>query len=336
MKLYKILNQIKNFLKRFPLLCIPVLVIGKVLPGYFQYKKIVRQYGADVKILRTAWHGTGDYYICGLYLREYLRQNHIENYVFLVNNTGSEAKVMKLFSVFDNHTLKISNIFSLTRFSEFMQTKVPICQSFETSEQLCFIGESLKGYHQLSLMDFYLWYGFDFPYLPKADTPCFSNDDAQIDNLFLENNCCIGKTVLLSPYSTCSIEYLPPISMWEEIADYFLKEGYTVITNCLRQDESIKGTIPLCISYTDIVPFLNKAGIFIGVRSGLCDIISSSSCKKVIIHPEQSDFWPTGSALSFVGLQSMGLDVDALEFCYSDATFNTCDVLNVIKNIIKN
>ena len=258
-------------------------------------------------ILRTAWHGTGDYYICGMYLPAYLKQQGISDYVFLVKDTGSERKVTELFEAYQGHVVSISSVDELSRFSEFMRQEEPLCRSFEKSDHLSFIGEQLKGYRGLSLMDFYLWYGFGFQDTPARSEPRFSQDIERIRAEMEERSLPRGKTILLSPYSTCSKEYLPQKEIWEEIAEHLKGHGYTVATNCFGEEVPVKGTLPMSIPYQDLVPFLNEAGGFIGVRSGLCDIISQSTCKKIIIYPEKSDFWPSGRTEVFVGLHAMGL-----------------------------
>lgn len=309
--------QIKRLIKKNPILAFSAVIAMRILPGYFQYCKLVRQFGKETAILRTAWHGTGDYYICGMYLPAYLQENGIHDFVFLVNDIGSEIKVTELFHVYQGHILKVRSAAGLSRFSEFMQWENPLCKNFECSDQLTFIGDNLKGYRGLTLMDFYLYYGFCFQRDPGACMPHFSKDINRIRRDMYEKNLVSGKTVLLAPYSTCSKKYLPPGSFWEHIAECLKKSGYTVATNCIGKELPVKGTKRLSIAYPDIVPFLNEAGYFIGIRSGLCDIISQSSCRKIVIHTAQSDFWPDGRSKLFVGLCSMKLDQTAIELKYS-------------------
>lgn len=311
-------GSLKRFIKNRPLLAMPAVLAGKVLPGFFQYARLICKYGSDVSILRTAWHGTGDYYICGMYLPAYLEENKISNYVFLVSKTGSEAKVTELFDVYKGHTEKLHSVEAISRFSEFMQNEKPLCKSFESSDQLSFIGEQLKGYRGLTLMDFYLWHGFGFSTEPKRTFPHFCDDVVYVQEKMQKQGLRRQKTVLLSPYSTCSKAYLPPESFWEEIAVYLEQKGYTVATNCFGSEEPVRGTIPVEIPYSELVPFLNEAGGFIGIRSGLCDILSLSSCRKIIIYPEKSDFWPDGRAREFVGIESMGLAKGVYELIYCE------------------
>lgn len=323
------IKTIKRLVQKVPLLAFCAVVITRIIPGYLQYAKLVRRFGKDTQILRTAWHGTGDYYICGMYLQHYLITNQIDDFIFLVSDLGSEAKVMSLFNVFDGHTVKMRSIVQLSRFSEFMQDEKCRCKTFECSDQISFIGEMLKGYQGLTLMDFYQWYGFGFKKEPRKQEPIFSHDIEKIEALMHEHGLIPGKTVLMAPYSTCSELYLPPKSFWNALAGYLLRCGYTVATNCFGEEIAIKGTIPLSIDYIDIVPFLDFAGGFIGIRSGLCEIIANSVCNKIIIHTEKSDFWPDGKSEDFVGVGKMGLDMRAKELTFSDTKGET------IKKIIE-
>lgn len=310
------MNKIKQLLKKSPFLTFGFAVLGRIIPGYLQFRSLIKRFGRDASIMRTAWHGTGDYYICGMYLYEYLRLNEINNYVFLVDNKGSEAKVTNLFPVYDGHVVKTRSAKSLSRFSEFMGGGKPLCKSFECSDHMTFIGENLKGYRGMTMMDFYLHYGFGFREKPDACMPRYSQDSGGIRSRMLEQGLVPGKTVLLAPYSTCSKAYLPPSSFWEGIAVHLRKSGFAVATNCYGSELPVKGTAPLAITYSEVVPFLNEAGGFIGIRSGLCDIISQSFCQKIVIHTEKSDFWPDGRSESFVGLCQTWGDEAVVEFTY--------------------
>lgn len=325
------MRGLKKLIKKHPLPAMCAAIIGRIIPGYFQYAGLVKRYGKDVSILRTAWHGTGDYYICGMYLEEYLRTNQIDDYIFLVSDMGSEAKVTELFDVYRGHIQKQRSVAALSRFSEFMQGEKPLCKTFECSDQLSFIGDNLKGYRGLNLLDFYLWYGFGFKDEPSALSPEFTLEADRIKTQMRDMGLTPGKTVLLAPYSTCSKTYLPPDSFWEHIAAHLQAAGYTVATNCFAGELPIKGTVAVSIEYPDIVPFLNGAGGFIGIRSGLCDIISRASCHKIVIHIWYSDFWPNGRSETFVGLRSMGLGCKADEFTYCGNSDDAmCEVIHLV------
>jgi hypothetical protein len=59
------------------------------------------------------------------------------------------------------------------------------------------------------------------------------------------------------------------------------------------------------------------AGYFVGVRSGLCDIISSSSCRKAVLYEKDGYFYKC-SPYDYFSLKKMGLCDDAVEIEYRE------------------
>lgn len=74
------------------------------------------------------------------------------------------------------------------------------------------------------------------------------------------------------------------------------------------------------------VPYLEYAGGFIGMRSGLCDVISSAACRKLLLYPKEDlttiDYDRHRADKEFGGLQAMGLtdQVIELEYDMSDSS----------------
>ena len=96
-----------------------------------------------------------------------------------------------------------------------------------------------------------------------------------------------GNTVILSPYAK-SMPALP-LSFWKELAYRLKEQGFLVFTNCDgNKEKPIEGTEVFLFSLKDAVSVLNQCGYFVGLRSGFCDIISSSECRKVIIYSPSS------------------------------------------------
>jgi hypothetical protein len=77
---------------------------------------------------------------------------------------------------------------------------------------------------------------------------------------------------------------------------------------------------------------MDAAGYFIGVRSGLCDVISTSSCKKVILYEKDGLFYKA-SQYEYFSLEKMGLCNDAIEIEYRDDLKDS--VLNKIFDVLK-
>ncbi len=91
----------------------------------------------------------------------------------------------------------------------------------------------------------------------------------------------------------------------------FVSENHPLICSFLRErrlDQS---------EFYDVVVFgfLNAAGFFVGVRSGLCDVISTSRCKKIILYEKEGYFYRC-SPYDYFSLEKMRLCQDAVEFEY--------------------
>lgn len=309
----------REWLKRFHMLRIPAVFLKRIWPGFGIYKRFISQYGENITILGTAWRGNGDYYICAGYLGSWLQKNGIDEYVFLTPG-GAEEKVLGLFPILKNHVVRLEGgekAFSwLLHFRSFLG--VDRCKFYNFHHQQAFVfgnlsSGMLQGFRGLNMVDFYLACGFGLEPDTPRDMPHFDDDESKSHSWFLDNNLQPGKTVLLAPYSTGLGEFLPPELFWETFAQRFKEEGFSVCTNCAGTEKPIPGTTSLMIPFKELVPFLDRAGWFVGIRSGLCDVISTSHCKKLIVHPYKAKWWPDGRSIAYTGIKNMGLCDDVIE-----------------------
>jgi hypothetical protein len=172
----------------------------------------------------------------------------------------------------------------------------------------------LPGYKGLEIVDTFVYGGFNLPRDIKPEIPEFDADSKIIDELFEKTKAQFYKTVLISPFTSSLTESSPPSELWQIIINELINRGYSVLTNCAANEEPLPNAKPILVPYRHIVPFLDAAGGFIGLRSGLCDIISTTKAKKIILHPYEAKYWPDGTSLKFTGLNHMGLCDDAIEF----------------------
>ena len=93
-----------------------------------------------------------------------------------------------------------------------------------------------------------------------------------------------GRTVILSPYAK-SITAIP-LQVWAEIVDDYRDKGFTIFTNVHGNEKPLLGTRPLNVKICEMKSILEKAGTFIGIRSGLCDVIKTIECRKIALYPE--------------------------------------------------
>lgn len=93
-----------------------------------------------------------------------------------------------------------------------------------------------------------------------------------------------GRAVILSPYAK-SVTKIPP-GYWERIIAHFKSRGYQIFTNTAPGETALPGSVKLEIPLSELQSAAERAGIFIGLRSGLCDVIREADCKKIALYPD--------------------------------------------------
>ena len=93
-----------------------------------------------------------------------------------------------------------------------------------------------------------------------------------------------GKSVIFSPYA----KSVPSIDnkVWREAVAYYSGLGYKCYTNVIGNEKPIDGTVAISPSILEMCSVVERAGIFVGIRSGLCDIIRGANAKKIALYPD--------------------------------------------------
>ena len=118
-----------------------------------------------------------------------------------------------------------------------------------------------------------------------------------------------GKTVVISPYAG---HFEPAISepQWNYLVDRLIEKGYSVCTNCGSRDERpLLNSVEAEIDLQDCVEFVERAGYFVGIRSGFCNLVCKADCKKIVIY-ETGSF---AASIDYFGFASMGIASDIIE-----------------------
>lgn len=240
-----------------------------------------------------------------MYTKAYTEAYGITDFRYVITGGAAEA-LCRACGVSDYVKINMDEMFLLRKFVRFMDMpdrRVTVCNEIWSYTNL---GVNTIGYGKYD----------NFSMCYKKSVLALKGDNIKpqcplkkvskgIDKIFRENNLIEGKTVLLAPHTN----YLKPLParMWTELADSLQKEGFAVCTNCGSADEPpIQGTIPISLRFEEICDFIETAGYFIGVRSGLCDVISSCKAKIFVVYPKcmQSRFI---SADLYFGLRRMQL-----------------------------
>ena len=93
-----------------------------------------------------------------------------------------------------------------------------------------------------------------------------------------------GRTVIFSPYAK-SVPAIDP-EVWIDAVNYYKSYGYKCFTNVIGDEEPIEGTIAISPSILEMRSVVEKAGTFIGIRSGLCDILRGTKARKIALYPD--------------------------------------------------
>ena len=111
------------------------------------------------------------------------------------------------------------------------------------------------------------------PVKPLAFKPYSKLDDIQD-----------GNAVILSPYAK-SVTALP-VYVWKQIVNYYKSKGKICYTNVVNEEVPLLGTEAISPSISEMKSVVEKAGIFVGIRSGLCDVLRTAAAEKIALYPD--------------------------------------------------
>lgn len=253
------------------------LVEERIPEGKMVYEEIRTRYPEETIFVRP-WQGTGDIYLLGAYMKEMLENNRADKYVLTVTSV-SIKKTIELFGV-NTIICESEEAFKMLQFGRLMGfEELGMVSLNDNLDQRDLV--RIRGYKGLDSHT--LFQKLVFRCRERATEFHFYQESS--DEIFERYGLPKGRTVLLSPYAVTIDE----ISMerWERMVDKLMQKGLTVCTNVGSDKEApIKGTQGIFISYKQIVDFTEKAGGFIGLRNGLCDIVSSSHAQMAVIYPK--------------------------------------------------
>lgn len=293
--------------------CIYHAVRGKQI-----YEHLIARYG-EVPVFLCPYTGTGDIYLIGAFWKQYVEKTNLEKYIFVVIS-GACEKAARLFGI--NHIVRLENKVEssyLIRYYMLCPKRVKLKVLNDSWGQIHTNPlEWFRGYKGLEFMQLFRKFVFGLSDSARPEHPIVEDKAEEVDNFFRKNRLEEKNTVVLSPYSNTLADL--PDRFWNKVAEALKEMGYVVCTNSNGSTElAVEGTIPVFFPL-DIAPqIVGKAGYFIGIRSGLCDIISGSDAKKIILYHAQERFF-NGSTYEYFNLKTMGLCDDAVEI-----QFDACD-----------
>ena len=247
------------------------------------------------KFLLSPWNASGDIYVAGLYLNDYIEKKCSEGYHIFVTSKAAE-KVATVIG-YDAEIVSqddMDNMLAFIRYKGFDETNsVNTNVNYPSKNRGQRVGEIFR------ILDFNTAHQRIAFQADNKNTKLKLNQE-NADEYFEKYDLKRGKTVLIAPYST-TLGNVP-----EDVSIRIVKElqirGYSVCTNIAGDEKPIEGTTGLFLPYNIVLDFVNKAGGVIGIRSGLFDIISSSDAKMVVYYRKTHQ--------SLFSLVHMGLKTD--------------------------
>jgi len=289
--------------------------IQSIIKGQKLYVDLKKEFGSDVFIF-TCSCPLGDFYLLGIYLKQYLEENNMKNYVIVGNSKGM-SKISELFQFTNVKELKDEDTDLLVKLFAFLGKSLDLKILSIWQGALRFNSCLVRQRSGFTFMDTFKHFVYRLDNNIQPRIPQFEILDNGISGIF-EKKCLLkGKTIILAPFSY-SIQSLP-IPFWEKLANKLNDRGYCVAVNIdeARESNLIYGTETLNIPLAKSVCAIEYAGVIIGIRSGFFDVTSSAKCKRVILYPQKlsektSDNW-NSTDLEFNSLKSMGLCEDSIE-----------------------
>lgn len=298
--------------------------------GYKEYLALKNKWGKNCVFLSCAVLGTGDLYQVSLMLPQWLKENHIKQYCMLVVGNSEKALAEKMFSsLYQGHLQKIEmrtheRLRRLLTFVGKNEIDFHYFCHFDNLSDYLQITWKIQGKYGWNMLELYKHKGMNLNDPVSLKLPEIKMQENDSQHIFASMELQQGKTALLAPYATCADGI--PENFWTHIVEILRKKGYSVCTNCGADEQPVARTKSVFVPYNQIIDFCNRAGLFIGIRSGLSDIISSSSCKKILIYPEYSNAWPDDVSIAYLGLQEMGLAQDVKEYAAGEMSWQEiCD-----------
>lgn len=93
-----------------------------------------------------------------------------------------------------------------------------------------------------------------------------------------------GRGVLISPYAKSVMPV--PGWFWEDTAERHASRGDVVATLVHGDEDPVPGTLALEVPILELLDAVEHAGTFIGLRSGLCDVVHTARARKVHVFPD--------------------------------------------------
>ncbi len=242
--------------------------------GLTRQNKLSKQYPGLMKIF-CPFNALGDVCFAMSYLPYFLAARRCGGCVVCVIGDAC-AQVVKLFGE------DPVEIFSQKEMDEIIQAALYTEDrySFIAHQDRPYVVNLHKALYQkcIPLEQIYCCGVFGLPKETEPRRPARWEPYAEIDRIPK------GRSVILSPYAK-SVTALPQ-DVWRQIVDDYRSRGFSCFTNVTGDEKALDGTLPVSPRLAEAQPLVEHAGAFVGIRSGLCDVLRYADCEKTALYPD--------------------------------------------------
>ncbi len=278
--------------------------------GLEVYKRLREEFGATKKIIMCPYAGLGDAYFISRYIDKYCEVHFIDNFVLTVIGNTSR-KIAQMFGIENIKVLTQMESDMLLHFAAFMGTKKLNVKIL--THTLIPFEKIMYNFEQSGRLDWGTIFRHAVLEISENIKLQYNTvDKGESNNILLENmknSFHSGKTAIISPYTNtlANIED----EFWEKIVVKLKKNGYQVFTNSIgEQEPAVIGSLPITFPIEIAKEVIECADIFIGVRSGFCDVIEAAHGNIFILYPDKRSL--------FYNLKGMGFGENATECLYNE------------------
>ncbi len=249
----------------------------------YQGKKVyhdLRKQTQQKKLLLFPYRSIGDMYILGVYKRagneRFTAGSQLVVAGEICKKVAQQMGFRKVIAIAQE------DMYALIRLVDACREKLPDVEILHYNYSFPGIAADLSNQYRINFYQNYQYLVFG-----KEYKGLFRVEENRKDAVAYcqKHKICKGKSVILSPYAKSILSV--PLVFWETLAGLLQKAGYQVYTNCGgKQELPVIGTKKICFPIEIANGVVEYAGYFIGLRSGLCDLISCAECCKVIIYPK--------------------------------------------------
>lgn len=237
-------------------------------------ERIRRKYG-DNFCLICPFNALGDVYYAMAYLPAYQQKSGIIAPVIVTAGKACRA-VAAMFGHEKQETLTQTEMDELVQAVLFTQAP----NAFIAHHDRPYTNLLMKALY-VKRIPFEILYRCGVYGLARDCAPCFPMGQRVYGAL---SDIVKGTSVILAPYAK-SVAGIGA-AVWQRIISACQVKGYQLYTNVADGETALPGTSPLQADLAELASVVEWAGTFIGIRSGLCDVIRNVSCRKIALFPD--------------------------------------------------